>query len=132
MARSRKKQGVQRPEPEKIGGRLDLGEEMPELANEDVLFPEGEEMSPRAEPRPIGETLAKVSPEVMEEINKMNLAINTHTGDVLNWASGEVTKLETLVKQIEEEQAPKPEPEPEPVRRWWWSRCWRWIRGVRE
>ena len=129
MARSRKKQGVQRPEPEKIGGRLDLGEE---IENEDVLFPEGEEMSPRAEPRPIGETLAKVSPEVMEEINKMNLAINTHTGDVLNWASGEVTKLETLVKQIEEEQAPKPEPEPEPVRRWWWSRCWRWIRGVRE
>lgn len=130
MARSRKKQGVQRPEPEKIGGRLDLGEEIAQA--EDVLFPEGEEMSPRAEPRPIGETLAKVSPEVMEEINKMNLAINTHTGDVLNWASGEVTKLETLVKQIEEAQAPKPEPEPEPTRRWWWSRCWRWIRGVRE
>lgn len=131
MARSRKKQGVQRPEPEKIGGRLDLGEVVDEeIETEDALFPEGEEMSPRAEPRPIGETLANVSPEVMEEINKMNLAINTHTGDVLNWATNEVTKLETLVKQIEEEQAPKPEPEP--ARRWWWSRCWRWIRGVRE
>ena len=126
MARSRKKQGVQRPEPEAIGGRLDLGEEI------DVLFPEGEEMSPRAEPRPIADTLAKVTPEVMAEINTMNLAINTYTGDVLNWTSGEITKLETLVKQIEETQAPKPEPAPEPARRWWWSRCWRWIRGVRE
>ena len=132
MAKSRKKK-VTPPEPEKIGGRIDLGEELAEP--EDVLFPEGEEMSPRAEPRPISETLANVSPEVMAEINAMNLAINTHTGDVLNWASGEVTKLETLVKQIEEEQAPKPEPVPEP-RKWWWSRCWRWIwstrNGVRE
>jgi len=129
MARTRKKQNtIQRPEPEKIGGRLDLGEEMDEEIDE-VLFPEGEEMSPRAEPRPIGETLANVKPEVMDEINKMNLAINTHTGDVLNWATNEVTKLDDLVKKIEEEQASKPEPAPEPARRWWWSRCWRWIRG---
>lgn len=125
---------VQRPEPEKIGGRIDLGEEIDAdatevIETEGVLFPEGEEMSPRAEPRPIGETLANVKPEVIDEINKMNLAINIHTGDVLNWATNEVTKLDELVKKIEEEQAPKPEPAPEPARRWWWSRCWRWIRG---
>ena len=129
MARSRKKQNtIQRPEPEKIGGRLDLGDVVDEEIDE-VLFPEEEEMTPRAEPRPISETLANVKPEVMDEINKMNLAINTHTGDVLNWATNEVTKLDDLVKKIEEEQAPKPEPAPEPARRWWWSRCWRWIRG---
>lgn len=105
-------------------------------------FKEDEPNEPRIEPqtpRPIspplnvGEILANVTPDIMEQLNDMDIAINTHNGDVINWATNERMKLDELVTRIEEEKALEAQAnECKPQKYSYLRRCWRWLRGIKE
>jgi len=88
-----------------------------------------------APPLNVGELLANVKPDVMEELNAMELAINTSNGDVLNWATNERMKLDVLIAKIEAEQAEeeaKLSQKQIAQKRSYWRDWWRWFRGIKE
>ena len=90
---------------------------------------------PVSPPLNVGEILANVKPDVMEELNAMELAINTSNGDVLNWATNERMKLDALIAKIEAEQAEeeaKLSQKQIAQKRSYWRDWWRWIRGIKE
>lgn len=90
---------------------------------------------PTTPPLNVGEILANVKPDVMEELNAMELAINTSNGDVLNWATNERMKLDVLIAKIEAEQAEeeaKLSQKQISQKRSYWRDWWRWIRGIKE
>lgn len=90
---------------------------------------------PVSPPLNVGEILANIKPDVMEELNAMELAINTSNGDVLNWATNERMKLDVLIAKIEAEQAEeeaKLSQKQIAQKRSYWRDWWRWIRGIKE
>lgn len=90
---------------------------------------------PVTPPLNVGEILANVKPDVMEELNAMELAINTSNGDVLNWATNERMKLDVLIAKIEAEQAEEEAQMSQKQiahKRSYWRDWWRWIRGIKE
>lgn len=93
---------------------------------------------PVSPPLNVGELLANVKPDVMDELNAMNIAINTNNGDVLLWATNERIKLDALIAKIEEEQAAAAEEEATKSqkqisqKRSYLRDWWRWFRGVKE
>jgi hypothetical protein len=90
---------------------------------------------PVSPPLNVGEILANVKPDVMEELNAMELAINTSNGDVLNWATNERMKLDALIAKIEAEQAEeeaKLSQKQIAQKRSYWRDWWRWFRGIKE
>lgn len=120
--------------------RLPLGS--PDLAPPKpllVIQPEipFEEPLPRpvSPPLNVGEILANVKPDTMETLNEMNLAINTNTGDVLNWATNERVKLDALIKKIEDEKAEeeaKLSQKQISQKRSYLRDWWRWLRGHKD
>jgi hypothetical protein len=89
---------------------------------------------PATPPLNVGEILANVRPDIMEELNAMNLAINTNNGDVLNWATNERMKLDVLIKKIEEERAEDERKSQKQLsqKRGYLRDWWRWLRGVKD
>jgi hypothetical protein len=90
---------------------------------------------PITPPLNVGELLANVKPDVMEELNAMSVAINTSNGDVLNWATNERMKLDVLIAKIEAEQAEeeaKMSQKQISQKRSYWRDWWRWLRGIKE
>jgi len=89
---------------------------------------------PATPPLNVGEILANVRPEVMEELNVMSIAINTNNGDVLNWATNERMKLDELIKKIEEEKAEDARKSQKQLsqKRGYLRDWWRWLRGVKD
>jgi hypothetical protein len=93
---------------------------------------------PATPPLNVGELLANVKPDVMDELNAMKIAINTNNGDVLLWATNERIKLDALIAKIEEEQAAAAEEEATKSqkqisqKRSYLRDWWRWLRGVKE
>lgn len=95
-----------------------------------IFFPD-----PVSPPLNVGEILANVAPDTMETLNEMNLAINTNTGDVLNWATNERLKLDALIKKIEDEKAEdeaKLSQKQISQKRSYLHECWRWLRGQKD
>ena len=71
----------------------------------------------------------------METLNEMNLAINTNTGDVLNWATNERVKLDALIKKREDEKAEeeaKLSQKQISQKRSYLRDWWRWLRGQKD
>lgn len=104
----------------------------PEITDEEPPTPQ-----PVSPPLNVGEILANIAPDTMETLNEMNLAINTNTGDVLNWATNERLKLDALIKKIEDEKAEdelkaglsqKQISQKRSYLRDWW----RWLRGYKD
>lgn len=101
----------------------------------DPVCVEAVPLPPPEPPLNVGEILANITPDTMDTMNGMNLAINTTTGDVLNWATNERIKLDELVKKIEDENA-----EAEALlsqkqiaqKRSYWRDWWRWLRGHKD
>ena len=90
---------------------------------------------PVSPPLNVGEILANVKPDTMETLNEMNLAINTNTGDVLNWATNERVKLDALIKKIEDEKAEeeaKLSQKQISQKRSYLRDWWRWLRGQKD
>lgn len=90
---------------------------------------------PVSPPLNVGEILANIAPDTMETLNEMNLAINTNTGDVLNWATNERMKLDALIKKIEDEKAEdeaKLSQKQISQKRSYWRDWWRWLRGQKD
>ena len=90
---------------------------------------------PVSPPLNVGEILANIAPDTMETLNEMNLAINTNTGDVLNWATNERLKLDALIKKIEDEKAEeeaKLSQKQISQKRSYLRDWWRWLRGYKD
>jgi len=90
---------------------------------------------PITPPLNVGELLANVRPDVMDELNAMELAINTNNGDVINWATNERMKLDALIAKIEEEKAQEEEGKSQKQiaqKRSYWRDWWRWFRGIKD
>jgi len=105
----------------------------PRAPVEEIPF---EEPLPRpiTPPLNVGELLANVKPDTMEELNAMNIAINTHNGDVLNWATNERMKLDALIKKIEDEKAEEEQKSQKQIaqKRSYLRDWWRWLRGYKD
>lgn len=89
---------------------------------------------PATPPLNVGEILANVKPDTMDTLNEMNLAINTNTGDVLNWATNERMKLDALIAKIEAEQAEEAQKSQKQIaqKRSYLRDWWRWLRGYKD
>lgn len=89
---------------------------------------------PTTPPLNVGELLANIKPDTMEELNAMNIAINTNNGDVLNWATNERMKLDALIAKIEAEQAEDAQKSQKQIaqKRSYWRDWWRWFRGIKD
>jgi hypothetical protein len=95
-----------------------------------IFFPD-----PISPPLNVGEILANIKPDTMETLNEMNLAINTNTGDVLNWATNERVKLDALIKKIEDDKAEeeaKLSQKQISQKRSYLRDWWRWLRGQKD
>lgn len=119
--------------------RLPLGSPDLEPAVPLVVIPPEipfEEPLPRpvSPPLNVGEILANIAPDTMMTLNEMNLAINTNTGDVINWATNERLKLDALVKKIEDEKEAEAQMSQKQIaqKRSYWRDWWRWLRGHKD
>lgn len=105
----------------------------PEITDEEPPTPQ-----PVSPPLNVGEILANIAPDTMETLNEMNLAINTNTGDVLNWATNERLKLDALIKKIEDEKEAAEAAEAQmsqkqiSQKRSYLRDWWRWLRGYKD